>query len=252
MPESMISLFRFCWRATITGVAWLLTGILVTVCAVLASLGDIPRFDRLCRIWARSVLRIAGARVELEGLDHIQQVSSFVLVSNHQSQFDILAILGYFPRPVRFVAKKELNRVPVFGAAMRNGGHIVVDRERGGHAVRKAMEVLRDGYCVVFFPEGHRFKDGQVHPFNPGAAWLALLTKLPCVPVAIDGTADLMPNGSGLFVRGQTVHISVGAPIPTAHLRASDRNQLTRRLEEAVRDLLPAEREHGELAGSAH
>jgi 1-acyl-sn-glycerol-3-phosphate acyltransferase len=247
----MISFSRFCWRATITGVAWLLTGVLVSLSAVFAFLGDIPRFDWICRTWSRSVLRIAGARIEFEGLDNIQHLSSFVLVSNHQSQFDILAILGYFPRPVRFVAKKELNRVPVFGAGMRNGGHIVVDRERGGHAVRKAMEVLREGYCVVFFAEGHRFKDGRVHPFNPGAAWLALLTKLPCVPLAIDGTANLMPNGSGLFVRGQAVHISVGSPIATAHLRASDRNQLTRRLEQAVRDLLPGEREHGELAGSA-
>ncbi len=216
-------------------------------------MGDIRRFDWTCRTWSRSVLRIAGARIEFEGLNNIQHLSSFVLVSNHQSQFDILAILGYFPRPVRFVAKKELNRVPVFGAAMRNGGHIVVDRERGGRAVRKAMEVLKEGYSVVFFAEGHRFKDGRVHPFNPGAAWLALLTKMPCVPMAIEGTINLMPNDSGLFMRGQTVRVSIGPPIPTSNLQASDRKQLTRQLEEAVRDLLPGERDHddAELVGIA-
>jgi 1-acyl-sn-glycerol-3-phosphate acyltransferase len=177
----MASLIQFCWRAIITAFAWFLTAVFISAAGFFAAFGDIRRFDRICQAWSRSVLWVAGVRFEFEGLDNIENLSSFVLVANHQSKLDILAILAYFPRPVRFIAKKELNRVPVFGRAMRNGGHIVVDRERGGRAVRKAMEVLKDGYCVVFFAEGHRFKDGQVHPFSPGAAWLALLGKLPCV-----------------------------------------------------------------------
>jgi 1-acyl-sn-glycerol-3-phosphate acyltransferase len=183
------------------------------------------------------IIRTAGVKVQFEGLENIDQLGSFILVANHQSMFDIMALLAYFPRPVRFVAKKELLKIPIFGFALKNGGHIVVDRERGGQAVRKAIEVAKSGVCIVFFAEGHRFSDNQIHRFNPGAAWIALLTKLPCVPMAISGSAAIMPRGAKVVVPGQTMRMTLGAPIPTQSLRSADRSQLTRQLEQAVRDL---------------
>ena len=160
-----------------------------------------------------------------------------MLVANHQSMFDILALLAYFPRPVRFVAKRELMKIPIFGFALKRGGHIVVDRERGGSAVRKAVEVARSGTSIVFFAEGHRFSDNQIHRFSPGAAWLALLTGLPCVPMAISGSGAFFPRGARMVIPGKTMRMTLGAPIFTADRQASDRNKLTRQLEQAVRDL---------------
>jgi len=194
-------------------------------------------FDWSCRVLARAIIRAVGAKVDLQGLENIENVPSFVLVSNHQSAIDVLAILAWFPRQVRFVAKKELSKIPVFGYALKNGGHIVVDRERGGQMLRKAVEVAKDGHCIVFFPEGHRFSDGRVHRFNHGAAWLALLTKKPCVPIAIGYSAALMPTSCKLLIPGQTIHLAIGSPIPTGDLQAADRDKLTRRLEQAVRDM---------------
>jgi 1-acyl-sn-glycerol-3-phosphate acyltransferase len=228
----------------------LLTALLIPLAALFAALGKIRPFDWTCRTLARGIINAAGAKVDLEGLENIENVPSFVLVANHQSVIDILVILAWFPRPVLFVAKRELSRIPVFGAALKHGGHIVVDRERGGQAVRKAVEVAKGGYCVVFFAEGHRFSDGLVHRFNPGAAWLALLTKMPCVPMAIGGSAALMPGSSKLLMPGQTIYLTIGTPILTRDLQGADRNKLTDQLEQTVRDLFAGHCVHSELGRS--
>jgi 1-acyl-sn-glycerol-3-phosphate acyltransferase len=231
------SLPRFCWGVAATALAILYTAGLASLAALSAAVGKPQGVAWLGRLWGRVIIRTAGIKVEFEGLENIDHLGSFVLVANHQSMFDIMALLAYFPRPVRFVAKKELLKIPIFGFALRKGDHIVIDRERGGQAVRKAIELAQSGLCIVFFAEGHRFSDNQIHRFNPGAAWLALLTKLPCVPMAISGSAGIMPRGAKVVVPGRTMRLRLGAPIPTESLRTADRNKLTRQLEQAVRDL---------------
>jgi 1-acyl-sn-glycerol-3-phosphate acyltransferase len=231
------SVLRFCWGAAASALAVLYTIPLAILAALSAAIGRQEWVARLGRLWARMIIGTTGVKAEFEGLENIDRLGSFILVANHQSLFDILALLAYFPRPIRFVAKKELSKIPFFGFALKNGGHIVVDREAGGQAVRKAIEVAKSGLCIVFFAEGHRFSDNQVHRFNPGAAWLALMTKLPCVPMAIAGSAAIMPRGSKVVVPGRTMRMTLGAPIHTESLAASDRNKLTRQLEQAVREM---------------
>lgn len=235
--DSSGSFLRQCWGLAATAMAVLYTVILTPVAAVAAAIGLQDIVARVGTVWGRMIVRTAGIKVELEGLENIANLSSFVLIANHQSMFDIMALLAYFPRPVRFVAKKELLKIPLFGYALKNGGHIVIDRQGGGQQVRKAVDVAKSGLCIVFFAEGHRFSDNQVHRFNPGAAWLALLTGLPCVPMAISGSVAFLPRGAKTVVPGKTMRMTVGTPIPTADLQASDRNKLTRQLEQSVRDL---------------
>jgi 1-acyl-sn-glycerol-3-phosphate acyltransferase len=241
---TMPRLIRLCWRAAATVLAVLLTAVLIPLVALFADLGKIQPFDWSCRMLARAIIRAAGADVDLHGLENIDNVPSFVLVANHQSVVDVLAILARFPRKVRFVAKKELCRIPVLGSALKNGGHFLVDRERGGLALRKALEHANDGYCIVFFPEGRRFSDGRVHRFNHGAAWFALLTKMPCVPMAIDGSAALTSSGCKMLIPGRTIHLTIGKPIPTEDLQGADRDQLTRQLEQTVCDLFAGDHAH--------
>jgi 1-acyl-sn-glycerol-3-phosphate acyltransferase len=237
VPTGEISFVRQCWGAAATGMAVVYTAILTPFAALGAALGYPEVVARLGRLWGRLIMRTAGVKLELEGLENIENLSSFVLIANHQSMFDIMALLGYFPRPVRFVAKKELLKIPLFGYALKNGGHIVIDRQSGGQEVRKAIDIAKSGLCIVFFAEGHRFSDNQIHRFNPGAAWLALLTGLPCVPMAISGSGALMPRGARTAVPGMTMRMTLGAPIPTAGLQTNDRNKLTRQLEQSVREL---------------
>ena len=190
----------------------------------------------IIRLWSWCIIRTCGIRIEMEGLEHLRSIGGpFVIVSNHQSLFDILATILMIPGEVRFVAKKQIQKLPVLGFILHKSENIVIDREAGGKAIRRAIEVTRHGYSICVFAEGHRYSDNRVHEFSDGAAWLAILTKLPCVPMAISGTASMMPRGAKFVVPGRRMRMKIGTPISTAGLKSADRAELTRKLEAAVR-----------------
>lgn len=229
------------WGAIATGLSVLYTVIFAPPAALVALAGYPHVVSRISRIWARMILRTCGVKAEIDGLEHLAGLDSYVLVSNHQSMFDIFAILGYMPGEVRFVAKQELGKIPFIGYTMRHAGHIMIDRARGGSSIRRALEVARGGYAIVVFGEGHRFSDNRVHPFNDGAAWIGILTRLKCVPMAISGTIFFYPRGAKIVRPGRRMRMTIGEPIDIANLRGADRAALTRRLEDAVRALFRTE-----------
>ena len=96
---------------------------------------------------------------------------------------------------------------------MQRGGHIIIDREAGGKAIRRAIQVIRGGLDVCVFAEGHRFNDNRVHEFNDGAAWLAILSKLPAVPMSISGSGVFFPRGAKIVTPGGTMRMRIGKPI---------------------------------------
>jgi 1-acyl-sn-glycerol-3-phosphate acyltransferase len=223
------------WGAVAVAMAVVYTVVLSIPAALTAPFFDGHAVSHIGRLWAWLIIRTCGLRVEIEGLENLKGLGSFVMVSNHQSMFDIFAILAYIPGETRFVAKKELRRVPLVGYAMRRSGHILVDRERGGNAIRRAIEVSRLGYNLCVFAEGTRFSDNQVHEFNDGAAWIAIATRRPCIPIAISGSAAIFPRGAKVVVPGRRIRIRIGTPIATKDLKSDDRFAVTRRLEAAVR-----------------
>ncbi len=113
-----------------------------------------------------------------------------IFASNHESALDIWVLVEYLPRNVRFIAKRELFRIPVFGWYLRLGGHIPVDRGNHGQAVqslRDAAAAVRAGTSLIVFPEGTRSRDGRVQPFKKGPFALAMEAGVPVVPVAVSG-----------------------------------------------------------------
>jgi len=225
------------WGVVATILSVLYTAICLIPAWTSARLGKGHWVTPVTRIWTWLIFRTCGIKDEIEGLEHLKGLDSFILVANHKSLVDILAVFRLMPGEVRFVAKREIMKVPVFGYTMANCGNIVIDRQSGGRAIRHALAAQREGYNICFFAEGHRFNDDLIHEFNDGAAWLAIATKQPCVPLAISGTGALMPRGS-IFVRpGQRIRLSLGAPILTAGMRGGDRVELTQRLESAVREM---------------
>jgi len=235
IPGAPPGAFKFVWGVFGTVMGVLYTAVAAPLAALLAPFSHgFYSNSWVGRWWAWLIIMTCGVKVELEGLHNIAGLKSFVLVTNHQSFFDIFAVLAYMPRDVRFMAKKELLKIPVFGLALKRSGHIIVDRQRGGPTVRQAIELGNRGLCICIFAEGHRFDDNQVHPFQPGAAWLAIQTKLPCVPMAISGSGAFFPRGAKVVVPGGRMRLSLGAPIPTSDLRSTDRAALTEQLESAV------------------
>ncbi len=229
--------FEALWGALATGLALLYTMLLAPPAALFAAAGHASAVSSISRLWGRLILRTCGVKLEINGLDRLAGLGSYVLVSNHQSMFDIFAICAHIPGQPRFVAKQELGRIPLIGFIMRRADHVLIDRARGGSSIRRALEVARRGHPIVVFGEGHRFSDNRVHPFNDGAAWIGILTRLKCVPMAISGSAAFFPRGAKIVRPGRRMRIAIGEPIDTTDLRGADREALTRQLEGAVHAL---------------
>ncbi len=228
-------IFNLAWGLVATALSVLWTAPCAIAAAIAATMGKQHAVTQITRAWARVIIRVCGIKVQIEGLENLAGLKSFVLVSNHKSFFDIFAVAAFMPGEPRFVAKKELLKIPVVGYAIQHGGHVIIDRDAGGQAIRKAIHIIRSGIDMCVFAEGHRFNDNRVHDFEDGAAWLAILSKLPAVPMSISGSGLIFPRGAKVVTPGCAMRMTIGKPIATEGMRSADRTELTRRLEEAVR-----------------
>jgi 1-acyl-sn-glycerol-3-phosphate acyltransferase len=189
----------------------------------------------LVRFWARLELAgartICGIRYAVSGLEHVPGGAA-LLASQHQSTFDTLVWFLLLPN-CSYVAKRELTRIPLFGALMRPAGLIVVDRAGGGAAlralVRDARRVAAEGRQIVIFPEGSRAEPGRPLPVQPGIAALAAATRLPVIPVLTD--SGRCWGRRAFRKRAGTITIRVLPPLPPD----LPREALTERLENLYR-----------------
>jgi 1-acyl-sn-glycerol-3-phosphate acyltransferase len=199
------------------------------------SLVDETAPDPLLYLWARSCLRVAGVRTEARGLENLPS-GNFILAVNHISHFDALVLFGHIRRHMRFVAKQELSKIPVFGAALKRAGNIFVERtggEKDKAVMAEAAHAVRERVSIVFFAEGTRSDDGVLRPFKKGAAVMAIEAGVPLVPAAVWGTHQILKKGS-LVVHPHPAALVVGAPIETSGLTLDDRDSLTTAAHAAV------------------
>jgi 1-acyl-sn-glycerol-3-phosphate acyltransferase len=197
---------------------------------------------RVASAWARMLLRIAGVRVRVEGIERIAPGGSYVFVSNHLSYMDIPAVLPNIPVQFRFLAKKGLFHVPFIGYHLRRAGHIPVHREDARASLKTMAEAARivsgRGASVLVFPEGGR-APAEMRDFKEGAAYIAIKAGVPAVPLGLSGTREVLPMDTLLVKPGQVV-LRIGEPIPTNGLGMHDRHTLTRQLQERVVELTRA------------
>ena len=196
------------------------------------------------RLWARIILRVSKVTVTVKDGAGLRRDRPYIFAANHQSQFDIFAMQGYLDFDFRWLAKKELFSVPIFGTAMRRVGYIPVDRSHSRAAVKsldEAAQRISDGTSVIIFPEGTRSPDGNLLPFKPGAMVLAIKAGVPVVPVAILGTHAVLSKGR-LLARSGRVVIRIGEPVETSGYTVKQKHELAQRLHEAVAALLAAEK----------
>jgi 1-acyl-sn-glycerol-3-phosphate acyltransferase len=188
------------------------------------------RFYRyLAIIWSRS---FPFWRIRFEGRWPSGR-DAYLVVANHQSFLDIF-VLCNIPREMKWVAKKELFKIPMFGWGLSLAGDICLDRGDTASALmvmEKARRYLRNGMNVMIFPEGTRSEDGSLLPFRPGAFKLAVETGAPVLPIAVSGSAQGMPKGSP-WVRPTKITVRILEPVPTSGLKGRD----VRRLRDDVRD----------------
>ena len=178
--------------------------------------------------WSRDILSAASTPVVASGLEHIPRDQPVIYASNHSSMFDIWALFATLPGSVRFVAKRELFRIPVLGRAMLAVGHVPIDRtarKRAFEAYDEAARMIRGGTSVVVFPEGTRSRTGELLPFKNAPFGLAIAAQVPIVPVYVHHTFEILPKGAWRL-RPRPIRLVVGQAIPTAGRRPEDRERL--------------------------
>ena len=211
--------------------------------AIIAGLIDDSgnRVHRLGRLWARTIIRASGIKVDVEGRDNIPMGRPVVFACNHASQFDIPILYEALPVQFRFVAKKELFKIPFLGLAMRLAGHIPIDRSGGKAALRSLQEAvggLKMGRSIIIFPEGTRSPDGRLGPFKTGGILIAVRAGCPIVPVAISGSHNVLPRGS-LRVRPGRIKVTIGLPVRTVGPKGPvHKDIVTKEVRESISSML--------------
>ena len=225
--------------ATLTGNLFLVVGSLffATIAFLVAWIP--PRGDwtfRVARLWGWGALLASGVRIDIQfaaGLDPNQQ---YVFMANHRSLFDIPSMLVSLPGQARFLAKKSLFQIPIFGWALKAGGFVTIDRENLSSAresFAQAVSRLRAGTSVLIFPEGTRSTVEHLLPFRRGGFLLAIKSGLPIVPVGIGGSREVRGKRS-LVIRPGTIWVHYGEPIEASEYAVSQKQELMDQVREQI------------------
>ncbi len=197
-------------------------------------------YDVGARLWARAVRVCAGIKVDIKGLEHLDKSKSYIFMSNHQSHLDAVAWTPNLPFRIRFFAKKELTYVPIFGQAIYMSRHIIIDRkniESAKKSIEKAKELIRKyKLSVLVFPEGTRSTTGKLGEFKKGGFVLALETGIPIVPMAVQGSFELLPPHS-LKIKPGLIHLNVGEPISMSGFTMDTKEALIEKVRNAIETL---------------
>ncbi len=224
----------FVWSCIV--VATLVLGFLALVTYPFDPKGKV--IHRYARLWGKVALLANRVNVSVEGLGHLREEGPYIFMSNHQGSYDIFALLGHLPFQFKWLAKKELFSIPFFGWAMAAAGYISIDREgtrKTVEAMNDAARKIREGMSVVIFPEGSRSPDGSIQPFKKGGFTLAIKSKVPIVPIAINGSRDIMPKDRLTASSGE-IRMRMAPPIETQNCSMKDREFLREKVNQVISD----------------
>lgn len=193
---------------------------------------------RYVRMWAGTLLRIAGVTVTVKGQENIPKGRAVVFTPNHQGDYDIPLMLMYLDEPHALVAKIETKKIPLVRTWMKLLDCVFIDRKSPRHsmeAMRQAQALVQAGESVVVFPEGTRSKGDAMGEFKAGAFRIAIKTGAPVVPVAISGARALYESHNYIVHPG-SVRVTILPAIQTAGMSKEEQRQLP----EAVRQNIMA------------
>ena len=164
------------------------------------------------KFWALFNVYLFGTRLSIRGREKIEKGRAYIIMSNHQSLFDVWALIGKLPLQLRWIMKSGIKKVPLFGYALERMGHIYVDRRKRKntvHSLEAAGKKIKEGTSVVIFPEGTRSKDGRLQKFHRGGAVLAFKSGVSILPVTVNGGRFVMPKDTLALMPGK-IEVVVG------------------------------------------
>ena len=195
--------------------------------------------------WSKRLLERVDVRLEVRGLEHADRHESYVIMTNHESVYDIPIVYQAIPKPIRMIAKAELFRVPVWGRAMRTSRFVPIDRGDRARAIQsleQAKRTLADGISIWIAPEGTRSRTGALGPFKAGGFHLAMDTGAKILPVSIAGSRGILEADTYGVNSGVHVRVTVSPPIDASAYGPARRAELSDAVREAIarhRELVP-------------
>ncbi len=217
------------------------TGWLTVLVAVLWSPEAAGRY--VAGSWGKVMAWLTPIWVSVEGAEHLDRSRSYVVVCNHQSQYDIFLVYGWLELDLKWVVKAELRKVPGVGIGCEKAGHIFVERgnpEQTSRAVSEALAGVGDGVGILFFAEGTRSMDGKLLPFKKGAFRTAVSQGLPILPITIVGTREVQRSKSMLIFPGK-VRLVIHPAIEPGNEEVQQVLDLLTHTREVIASALPAE-----------
>ncbi|NLJ43834.1 MAG: 1-acyl-sn-glycerol-3-phosphate acyltransferase [Bacteroidales bacterium] len=189
----------------------------------------------LCKVWAKSVFLIMGKKLPVIGKDNIDKNEKYILVANHASLFDIVAITSFYPE-VSWFGHERLLKIPVFGRFLRLTDYVpfkepTVSNTR--HMLEQLMEKARD-QSVALFPEGTRTLNGEINPFYRGFIYLFRTREIDILPVTLNGFYDLKPKNRSYIDFGSRLEVIVHKPISREELMGLTDSEIIKKVRTVI------------------
>lgn len=214
-----------------------------TLVDAIANRTNYQRCDQRLDSWSRRLVGRAGISIETVGREHLTRNETYVVMSNHQSHYDIPVVFQALSIPIRMVAKTELFRMPVFGQAMLDSGFIELDRSNRRRAIESlklaGKRIREDRLSIWIAPEGTRSHDGKVAEFKTGGFHLAREANVRILPVSLDGTIRVHRSGDSQVHKGETVRVTIHPPIEPAKYGREGVKELMAEVRAAILSGLP-------------
>lgn len=230
LKDAMLGL----WPALTTSLYTLVLGPLIILIDLFSKTGETPY--KIGRFWAWLVMKTNRVKPRAEGLEKIVKSRSYVFISNHSSNLDPLAVAWTLSNTLRFIGKRSLEKIPLFGWAARRARVIFIDRSdshKSIETINKAIKELRDGISAYFFAEGTRNFNGKLQSFKKGGVVLALKARLPIVPITILDSHKLFPKRA-LRIKPGVMRIIIGDPIETFPYGEGDKDMILEKVRSII------------------
>jgi 1-acyl-sn-glycerol-3-phosphate acyltransferase len=186
--------------------------------------------------FGRGMIRATGSTVHVTGLNNIPKDRAVLFVGNHQSNFDIPLLMGYLNKPHGYIAKVELQKVPIVAKWMKEMKCVFIDRKdrrKSLEAIKKGIEILKNGHSLVVFPEGTRSKSDTMGTFKAGSLTLATKSLAPIVPISISGSHRIMESNNNK-VQATDIYLNISEPIYIEDVAELSGSELTKLVEAKV------------------
>lgn len=177
--------------------------------------------------FARQIFKVSKTNIEIIGKENIPKDETVLFVSNHQSYLDIPLIYHVCDKPLGYVAKLELLKVPILGKWIKYTDSVFIDRKnirQSLKAINKASDNIKKNHSMVIFPEGTRSKSSDINPFKPGSLKIAEKAKSPIVPITIIDSYTMF-EGNNKRIKSSNIKVIISKPINTENIKKDEDNK---------------------------